>query len=136
MLTPIDLPYWDTLDEFTLHQAIWLWDGVHNPPSQPSRYLSSENQRPVGPLVSEIGRMIGEHLHSVVKFRIDNAPRDEPSGWLMQRVYRFTREELRLFAVNIGPYRPLFLFPENRTGQTTTAPLNCPAGQSSRFIRS
>ena len=120
MLTPIDFAYWDTLDEFTLHQVAWLWEGVYNPPSQPSHYLPKD-RRPIEPLVSEIGREIGELLQGVVKTRIDNAPPDEPSACLLHRAYRFTRNELREYAVNISSYRPLFLFPENRPGQTTTA---------------
>lgn len=113
-MTPINFAYWDTQNIFTQHQAAWLWDGMHDPPEERPQYQA------ISPPMSAIGEMIRGQLQAVVQSRIDSASKDEPGGALLQWAKRFTREELREYAINLGDYRPLFLFPENRLGAANT----------------
>jgi hypothetical protein len=103
----IDYEYWDSINEFTINEASWLWLE-----EEPKLGFSERNAKYL-----RTSNLIYEATKSgILKFR-------ETKTEVLEGVYGdgetyIAREELKSFSLNIGQ-KPKFLFPEMRLDTAT-----------------
>lgn len=102
--------YWSTVDRFTLTEAGWLWCGLE-PPADGLEFMPLLGKgiapHPVIPNLPAMGQRAARAMWLDIKESRLVILTDHPDPR-----YRIPREYLRAWAIQHGPWRPRFLFPD------------------------
>lgn len=108
MSLPANFAYWDSIEEFELTEACWLWCGLE-PPTR-TRCQSVLAQELNGVPHGKLPAMGQRVLEAIQTADIDlQFPGYYFDQW--ERFHIFPRADLRTWAKNYSSFRPRFLFP-------------------------